>query len=255
MIEREPRRVQQLPRKIEFLFFDAVHGIARDGMPDILRVHAYLVRPPRFQFEQYERKAFVETRKHFIMRHGAPPLVFAHDRHFHAVGRVPADVRRDRAFVVLEYPLAQGEIFARAGLFRDLFGKGKMRAVVFGDDEKPRRVLVDAVHDARTHDAVDAAQRIQPIQERVNERARKIAAARVHREPLLLIDDGDVRVLVNDVEGNIFGRQIERLQSGDLYLDRFPDGERAGGFDGPAVHDDASLIDEFFRRRTGDIHE
>ena len=67
-----------------------------------------------------------------------------------------------------------------------------MRRVGLGDDQQAARVLVEAVHDARPRHAADAREaRAAMGDQRVDERAGRIAGAGMHDEPGRLVDDDD----------------------------------------------------------------
>ena len=86
-----------------------------------------------------------------------------------------------------------------------------VRAVVLGRDDQPAGILVDAVDDARTRDAADPRQLPRAmVQQRVDQRAVKVAARRMHDQPRRLVDDDQVFVLERDDEVDVlrhgFGR-------------------------------------------------
>ena len=95
------------------------------------------------------------------IRFGAPPLARRHNRHLQAIFRIAPDLRYDSSALLFQCSFQKREIFAAAGLFLDLFGKRKVRTIVFGDDQKSGSILIDAVHDAGAYLPVDSAQRIQ----------------------------------------------------------------------------------------------
>ena len=89
-----------------------------------------------------------------------------------------------------------------------------MRAVGLGHHEQAGGVLVQAMHDARPLDAADAGEGSPAMgDERVDQRAVGMAGARVHGQPLGLVDDDQVGVLVDDRE-----RHRLRLDGGGLGL-------------------------------------
>ena len=82
-----------------------------------------------------------------------------------------------------------------------------VRRVVLGDDHQPRRAAIEPVHDARPLLAADAAQIVDVMQQRVDQRAARVAGRRVHDHARRLVDDDQVVVLVDD-------RQRQRLGCG-----------------------------------------
>ena len=82
-----------------------------------------------------------------------------------------------------------------------------VRRVGLGDDQQPRGVLVDPVHDARPEPPADARQRAAAmVQQRVHQRPVGRARRRMHHQPGGLVDDDEVGVLVDDVERDRLGR-------------------------------------------------
>jgi hypothetical protein len=65
------------------------------------------------------------------------------------------------------------------------------------DHEQPRGVTVQPVHDPRPAGVLAAG---RPPGERLGQRARPVAARRVHHDPRGLVDDDQVRVLVQHRE-------------------------------------------------------
>ena len=83
-------------------------------------------------------------------------------------------------------------------------------AIVLGDDHHARGALVQPVHDARPQLAADAAEIRHVVEQRVDQRARRVAGGRVHDHPGRLVHDDDVGVLVEDGEREILGRDLAR---------------------------------------------
>ena len=93
------------------------------------------------------------------------------------------------------------------GELRCQIGQGLL---VLGDDEEARGVLVEAVDDPRARRAADAAQ-VGAVEEKgVDERPRVVAGGRVDDETRRLVDEDDVRVLVDDVERDVLGFGVGR---------------------------------------------
>ena len=61
------------------------------------------------------------------------------------------------------------------------------------------------MHDAGPQLAADAAQVGDVMQQRVDQRARRVAGAGVHDHARRLVDDDDIRVLVQDLERRRLG--------------------------------------------------
>ncbi len=98
----------------------------------------------------------------------------------------------------------------------ELAGETFVGDVGLGDDEQPRRVLVDAVDDAGAGDAADARQAaVAMVEERVDQRAVEIARGGMDDQPGRLVDDEEMLVLIGDDEGDILRLVMRRAGIGD----------------------------------------
>ena len=103
----------------------------------------------------------------------------------------------------------------------ELLGESPMRPVVLGGDEKAGRVLVEPVHDARPLHAADARQAVAAmVDQRVDQRAGGVARTRMHNKSRRLVDDDQLVVLVEDVEGDGFPSRFRDLRFWQADLDR-----------------------------------
>ena len=80
----------------------------------------------------------------------------------------------------------------------ELAGELLVRRVVLGDDHQSRRAAIEPVHDARPLLAADAAQIVDMVEQRVDQRAARVAGRRVHDHAGRLVDDDEVGVLIED---------------------------------------------------------
>ena len=86
----------------------------------------------------------------------------------------------------------------------ELLRQALVRDVGLGDDQQARRVLVDAVDDARPRNAADARQRSAAmVEQRVDQRAVEIARRRVDDQPGGLVDDQQMLVLEDDRQRDV----------------------------------------------------
>ena len=92
-----------------------------------------------------------------------------------------------------------------------LLRKRLMRLVILTDHEQPRRVHIDAMHDARTHHSVDRAElRTTVIHHRIHEGPLRMPRRRMHDHTLRLIHDQHILILVDDVERDVLRLHVER---------------------------------------------
>src|ERR1700722_1262376 len=89
-----------------------------------------------------------------------------------------------------------------------------MRSIGLGDDQKPRRILVEAVHDSGPPDPADSRQAGSAMSDqRVDQRASRVARSRMDDEPGRLVDHDQMLVLVNHRELDVLadkGRFLRR---------------------------------------------
>jgi hypothetical protein len=134
-------------------------------------------------------------------------------------------------------------------------------AVVFGDEDETAGQLVEAMDDARAEIAADFGEFIQVEEQGVNESA---AIARlvggtgscVDHHTGGFVDDGEVFIFVEDVEGNVFGSGVKGRGLGRaFYLDGFSAVEFLLGLCQIAVDADLASLDEELDAGSGDVGE
>ena len=112
--------------------------------------------------------------------------------------------RRD--VFLLDFPIAE--------LSRQLL----VRGVVLGDNHQPGCSAVQPVHDARTDFAADAAETLDVMQERIDERSAAVPGSRVHDHARRLVQHHHIIVFIHDAQRQGFrfdGRRLRRR-----YVDR-----------------------------------
>ena len=97
--------------------------------------------------------------------------------------------------------------------------------------------------------AANAAQIVHVVQQRVHERARVVARGGVDDHARGLVDDHDVRVLVDDRQVEILGGWRGVLELGDVELDRCARLEPVIRFREAAVDLDEALLDQLLEMR------
>ena len=166
--------------------------------------------------------AAAEGLDHAPMGHGLAALATQH-RHLGAARRMTADRRIDGAVragrgAPYEREIAALEL-AGPAMVGELLGERAMGPVGLGHHHQPARVLVEAMHDARPRHAADAREALAAMgDQRVDERAGRMAGAGMDHEPRRLVDDDERVVLVDHIERNGLaarlgrggGRKVER---------------------------------------------
>ena len=155
-----------------------------------------------------------------------------------------ADRRTDLAPVLGDRAADDRPIDALRRLFPNLLGEVDMRPIVLRRHHDARRVLVEPVHDARPYDAVDARQVLAVMEQRIDERAVRCSRRRMDDHAARLVDDDDVRILVEDVQGDGFRQDLQLPRFGNFRLHGIPCAQLRVCLRRPAVDEDAAAFDQ-----------
>ena len=185
----------------------AILLITDDRMLDIAHVHADLMGPARLQAAFHQRIAckaldHAKMRTRFL-------AVFFRDGHLLTVAFIAADRCVDHAVIMCERPMHERIVQAVHPLVGQLPAQFDMRQIVFGNDQQPGRIFVDAMHDARTQDPVDAGKILAVEQQRIDERIALIAVGRMHDHSSGLVDHDHIVVFITNVERNVLRFDIQ----------------------------------------------
>ena len=214
----------------------AIGRVAQQRITNMRHVNANLVRTPRLQPATHMGMGTI-ARDHTIMRDRLAAGVAY--RHALAIHRMAVDRRIDMP-ACGHHAHGHRLVFAldRAlGQIRDQF---RVRGKGLGHHENAGGVLVEPMHDARPR---QRGQRCVVVDQRILQRAIRVAGAGMHHEPGRFVDHQNGVVLVDDIERDRLGdhagivrlaghEQAYLLAAGDLGLGhrRFAvDRERALG--------------------------
>ena len=96
-----------------------------------------------------------------------------------------------------------------------LLREAHMGRVIFRRDDKAGGIPVDAVDDTRPQFAVDAGKALPAVvEQRIDQRTVRVSRCWVYHQPLGLIDNNDVRVLVYHLQRDVLRNHIYRLRRG-----------------------------------------
>ena len=112
-------------------------------------------------------------------------------RHLLAVRRIAADRRVDAASGLHHAP-DEREVFLLDFAIVKLARQLLVRRVVLGHDHQARRAAVEPMHDAGPLLAADAAQVVDVMEQRVDQRAAGVSGGRMHDHARRLVDDDEV---------------------------------------------------------------
>jgi hypothetical protein len=100
------------------------------------------------------------------------------------------------------------------------------------------------MHDARPQLAADAAEIVDFMQERVDERALRVTGGGMDDHAGGFVDDDQVRILVDDVEVEILGLRRRARRFGNLDADGVASAYHSIGWNRPAGDGDFAAFDE-----------
>ena len=153
-------------------------------MADGAEVHADLMGPAGVDRHLAQRHARQMMRAGDA-RHRAARAACAR-RHLLPVHRIAADSRIDAAAGLDDAP-HERDVFLLDLAIVKLPRQLLVRRVVLGDHHHARRAAVEAMDDAGPRFAADAAQIRDVVEQRVDERAGRVAGARMHDHPAGLL--------------------------------------------------------------------
>ena len=174
----------------------AVERVTHDRVPDRAQVHTNLMRPTGV--DRYLRQ-----------RQGAAQRLGSDDardrfaaaprprRHLLSVLLIPPDWGIDAA-ACQDFAPDQCDVLFLDLTVVELARKFLVRGIVFRHNHQPRRATVQAVNDARPLLAADAAEIVDVVQQRVDERAATVTGRRMHDHSRGLVDNEQVLVLEDD---------------------------------------------------------
>jgi hypothetical protein len=243
MREREPRRVQELapqpvaPRR-------AVLRVAGDRMADREQVRADLVRAAGLEPHAQQRVVRQRALDLEVRDRRARLVGVGRDPGAHAA--VAANRGVDRAAPRRRPALDEREVLAHELAGRKLRLERGVHGLGPRDDQQPRRVAVEPVHDPGALGVLAAR---DAVRERLDERALRVAARRVHDHPCRLVDHEQVLVLPGDLERCLRHRRGRLGCVLLLHPHQLAPGEHVPLGPHGAVHGDVAAVDQPLRRR------
>ena len=193
-------------------------------------MHADLVGAPGFRpaFEEGKLSIGVEDAPRRLG--GARPWPAA-DRHALAVDGVPLDGAVDRTCRGAGKPANHGEIGFLCGAVGKLARERGQRLFCFRHEDATAGVLVETVDDPRAQRVPPCGDRTAVVENGVDQSALPMADRRMDHKSRRLVQTQQVIVLVEDIEGDIFRRDMGRDCGGGRQagLDFVAGPDRIGG--------------------------
>ena len=247
MQERQLPRMKALRVHPKLRLPVSVDRVPEDRMAPPCQMHADLVCAARFE-SAFQQRIARKALQHAPVRHGLAAVLFR-DAHLFPVRRVAPDGRVDRAAVLTDIAADDAGIRPRQRVILELRSQRPVRMIVFCRDQQAGRVLVNAVDDARAQFAADAGKAVAAVvHQRVHERPAPMASRWMDDKPLRLVDHDHVRILIYDVQRDVFRLERDLLHLWQRKLQRITLGEPVALARGPAVQKDAAALKQLLRR-------
>ncbi len=114
-------------------------------------------------------------------------------------------------------------------------------------------VLVQPMNQTRTEPPADPGQVPNPMKQRIDQRARAVARARVDHHPGLLVEDEQITILVKDLQWQILGGDIGRRGSRHRQLDALATSQAPRGLRRLSVNPCQPRVDQRLQAGSGEI--
>ena len=239
-VEHESAGVERLPFEI------AVDRVAQKRATEVFHVDADLMSAPGVQMAEDEPpgRIFLLS-EHVVVRDGRATGAGIEDGLLLSIDRVTADVSEDGPRGLDGSSLGGGEVKLGGLAVGELLQEGLEGAIVLGGHDATAGVLVETVNDAWAFDAADAREfSAAVVEEGVDESAIGIAGGRVHDHADRFVDDEEVVVFVDDVEGQILRDEFGRFGLRQIHADPVTHGDHRLGPGGLSVEEDVAGLEE-----------
>jgi hypothetical protein len=188
-------------------------------MPQMTQMHPDLMGTPGFQAKVHPTVVPL-GRQHLPMGHCRSPG--RNHRHFLPLLGMPSDGSVDRAGDVGQSPVNQTQVFPSHAPSLDLLLQMLLRPSGFGHHHHPGCVLIQTMDNARTL-FVRHRQEIGTVgQQGIDQRTVPMTGRWMHHQPRRFVEDQQLLIFIENVQGNGLGRRVQRLRVGNLELHPIP---------------------------------
>lgn len=211
------------------------------------------MRAPSMRMDLQERVGF-EALRSMIDRHRSPPLAFRDYSHFLTMARIA----RDRGFHTARRRRGASIDKSQVRLFHfsvfKLCLKVTVCMIVLRQKDQSGGIFIKAVYDAWTPLPADASYVRNMRQRGVYERALVVTGRWMNHHTGRFVDQKDVFILEDDVEGNRFWNEVRRSWLRHTHLDQLTAYQLVPGLGyGGAVHADVACADKRLQSASGII--
>lgn len=158
---------------------------------------------------------------------------------------------KDGALGFRRWRLQNGEVGLTRFAIGELAHEGLLGAICFGGDDAAGGILVEAVHDPGAFHAADARElSLAMMEEGVDQGPVRIPGRGMHDEAGRLVGHNEVRVFVDDLEGDVLGENFAGFCGRDFDADFVALRDGCFRADGFSVELDVAGLDEGLNTRT-----
>ena len=258
MIDAEPPRVQHQSTWLHTLAWRlGVDGVTDQGRVFVFHVDANLMRAASPQMAHHEGSARGGiAEKHAVVGDRGSPGGRGDDGHFLTIARIASDVGEDRFRGGCGNVLRDAEV----DLFIRATGKLRhevlVRVVVFRHDQTAGCILIKPMHDAGPLHAADAGQlALAMMQKSIHERAIVIADGGMHDHAVLFIDDDDVLIFKQYLQGDCLRRGLSGDGLGNSDADAVTEFHGIARLCRLVIAKNEMLTNEFLNARTREVRQ
>lgn len=242
MLKTENHGMKRLAlQSLHRAFLWPVEPIAQERVTNMCHMYADLMGSPGFQ-AAFNVSVAVQPLKHADMGNGRLAPAVRNDCHLLAVNRMASDIALNCNFVFRQVSVNDRAVSAGDAVYGKLSGKALMSNIIFADDKRSGRILVDPVNDAWPEDTVDPGQTVSAvIQQSIYQSVLIMPRGGMNDHILRLIDDEETIILIENVERDVLGQNRRLLIVGNCQVNPVSGLDFIIGSDRP-VRDKNALI-------------
>ena len=175
-----------------------------------------MVGTPRFQYQLNE--GAIPVLSHYLVVGSCLPST-KDNCHSFSVPRISGDGSIYRPFFLQRYSDGKGHVTLMDLPSPDLLGEIMMSLLCLGDDQQARGVFIKSVDNSRSCNSANPFDVRATGQEGVHQCAIRVAWPGMHGKAGRLVYDRELRILVDNVQGNFLGNQVRYSyrRNGQLY--------------------------------------
>jgi hypothetical protein len=241
----EPGQLVRQRRALEFFTLAAIGEISQQRMSYSSHVDADLMRTASAGAEFNQSKE-PKALSYAILGDGLAPDPRACG-HLLPVYRMAADRSLDHPLCIANTPVHDGQIKLLHLSLCELTRQATVRRIILGHHNGPGGVLVQPMYDPWPLNAPDAGEMGTIGQERIDESSRGIAGARMHHHARSLVEHQEMRVLIDDIEGNRLRRHTRGFGRRQGHSDAIALAKAIARLGRSPIHQNLLLLDELLQ--------